>query len=140
MHAALSVIGLWIGPALSPLLRRVPPLRAFLDGLILVAIGGLVLMQILPEAIEHAGAWALLAAAAGLALPRVAEGVLHVSHQRVHRLLVLAAVLGLLVHAASDGAAIGMTHSAGLAHATHHHSHTFAHAGGHGLFVNLAVV
>ncbi|RME73862.1 MAG: hypothetical protein D6776_06275, partial [Planctomycetota bacterium] len=48
--------------------------------------------------------------------------------------------LGLLVHAASDGAAIGMTHSAELAHATHHHSHTFAHAGGHGLFVNLAVV
>jgi uncharacterized membrane protein YraQ (UPF0718 family) len=151
MTAPLAVLGLWVGPALAPLLRRMPPLRAVLDGLILVAIGGLVLLEILPDAIGRAGAWALVAASLGLALPKLAEGALHLSHQRVHRLLLLAAVLGLLVHATSDGAALGLERaeaSAALAptegdELDHGHGHAHGHAweeGHGGAALTMAVV
>lgn len=103
-----AVAALWLGPLLAPALRRLPPLRAALDGLLLVAIAGLVLLEILPASIAQAGGAALAAAAAGLVLPRLAEGALRQPHARVHRLLLALALCGLLVHAASDGVALAL--------------------------------
>lgn len=111
----LALAALFAGPLLAGLTRRRPSALFALDGLVLVAVGGLVLFEVLPAAVERGGWPALLLAAAGFALPALAERALSGTHQRTHRVALAAALAGLLLHEAMDGAALAM--AAGDAHA-----------------------
>ncbi|MBM4358827.1 MAG: hypothetical protein FJ096_12050 [Deltaproteobacteria bacterium] len=110
-----SVVALLVGPALARVAgdRRGP--LAALDGFIVVALLGLVLLEVLPEAFEHAGSLAVVAAVVGLAMPRLLEGRLHVAEGHLHGAVTWGAVLGYSVHAVLDGAALdGATSSLAL--------------------------
>ena len=69
----LSIAALWLGPLLHRLADRADRAFALLDGFVVVAVLGLALLHIIPEAVSEAGWLAIVAVLAGLVLPRLAE-------------------------------------------------------------------
>ncbi len=131
LAVVLAVLALGLGPILASLLARRPRLYAALDGFVLLLIGGLCLAHLLPHAFEVLGGAAVPLAAAGFVLPLVAERLLH-RHRAGESPGVLAlALVGLLIHAALDGAALAVP--AVEEHAGHAHD-------GSSLDVSLAVL
>jgi zinc transporter ZupT len=102
--AAIAAVA--AGPALVALTARSQRAAWLLDGLVVVAIGGLVAGHTLPHAIEDGG-WA----AAGLALfalagPGLLERLLDRQAHDIEQLALALALGGVLFHAMLDGAAI----------------------------------
>lgn len=98
-----SVVALAIAPLLWMAAQRSPPLLQLLDGFVFVAIGGLVLLHVFPDALEQAGWWALLAGAVGLLAPTVVEARLESSARQAHMTALLLAAIGLVLHGVLDG-------------------------------------
>jgi len=77
-----------------------------LDGLVMVAIPGLIFLEFVPSAIGE-GDWSvLLALAAGFALPIAVERTTRCAGGRTHRWALLAGLAGVALHAALDGAVL----------------------------------
>ncbi len=103
---AASVVALLVGPALARVAgQRRGPL-AMVDGFIVAALLGIVVLDVLPEVLEHAGPSAVAAGLIGVALPRLLEGRLHVAEGQLHGAVTWGAVLGYSLHATLDGAAL----------------------------------
>lgn len=102
----LSLAALILGPLLHRMAGGSRRLLAALDGFTLVAIGGLVLVHSLPEAMEQAGWLAALLALLGFFLPASLERWLHNAADAAHRAALLLALGGLALHAILDGAAL----------------------------------
>ncbi len=102
-----AVVGLMIGPVLTRAQRQAKGVREALDGFAVVAVSGVALLHLLPEAFEHAGPIALVCAALGLFAPALLE-------RRVSAwspgLPVVALLLGLAPHAALEAAALSAAH------------------------------
>ena len=58
-----SLGALLVGPLVLTTLGDRRSVVAFLDGYVMVAVGGLIGLHILPHALHHAGTWALAGAA-----------------------------------------------------------------------------
>ncbi len=106
----LSLAAIGVAPLLDRPLRRSATLGSGADAFAAVAVLGTVLLHVLPHGVEALGVWALLAAAAGLALPSICDlgGV---------RILGLAAVAGLGAHALVDGAMLAAPEESDAGHA-----------------------
>ncbi len=102
----LAIASLGVGPLLAWTVERREPLRAALDGFVLVTTAGLSLLFLLPHAYLDAGLWAFPVALAGFFLPRLAEGSLQQTQDEASRLVLSLAIGGLLLHCAIDGAAL----------------------------------
>lgn len=100
----LSVIVLLAAPLLAKLAERVPPFKGGIDGFVLMTVLGLVVLTLLPEAVEHGGVYGILIALLGFLLPWMSEMAFHKTEEITHRVVMLVAALGLVVHAAGDGA------------------------------------
>jgi hypothetical protein len=70
---ALSLAALAIGPLTAAVFRKTRWSADLLDGLVLVAVSGLVLVHVLPHTVAVAGWTAIAVAAGGFALPFVPE-------------------------------------------------------------------
>jgi uncharacterized membrane protein YraQ (UPF0718 family) len=101
-----SVGALAAGPLLAGPVRRSDALQRFLDGFILVSIGGIVLLAVGPHAIQHRSPLIAVALAVGYLLPTAAERVFHVGVRQTHAAVLLLALLGVALHALLDGAAL----------------------------------
>ena len=118
MSAAEATSGnpglLWLAAGLlaslsGPLLVRLSRggrLLHTVDGFVVTAILGLVAVEVLPHAFEVIGWPSLLLAAVGLVGPARLERALHAAAGRVHGVALALAGAGLLLHAATDGAAL----------------------------------
>ncbi|MCK6531013.1 hypothetical protein L6R50_26790, partial [Myxococcota bacterium] len=111
-----SLAALAVGPVLHRAARRMPSALAALDGFMVVALVGLVLLQVLPLAVGSAGWAAIGAAGAGLAAP----GLLERSRWRRARTasrrgVEVLALAGLALHAVADGVTLAVDdgHGAG---------------------------
>jgi len=102
----MSVAVLALGPGVLWVARRWPALLRGLDGFVLASVGGIVMADVVPEALERGGVPALLLVAAGLMGPGWLEARLQRSANAVHTLALAMGVLGLGLHAALDGAAL----------------------------------
>ena len=116
----LAAGALAFGPLLAGLLERRSYLHAFLDGFILIMVGGLALLHLLPSARESIGAWCILIALVGAFLPLYTEKKLHHEGGGESRSVLWLAMVGLFLHASLDGAALAAnehaTHALGDAH------------------------
>lgn len=102
-----SIAALAVGPLVHFWVHARPAPLAVLEGFILTAIGGLVLLHILPHGWEVAGWPVAVAALVGALGPEVVERLFHHgAARRVHLLALGLALAGLLVHAALDGVAL----------------------------------
>jgi hypothetical protein len=103
----LSLAGLAAGPVMLTLLHPASRGRAALDVFVLVGICGLVLLHVVPDAIEAAGWPAGAAAVLGLALPHVVHRILPHGLGRAGAGVALLGLLALGTHAMLDGVALG---------------------------------
>ncbi|MEZ4448809.1 MAG: permease [Nannocystaceae bacterium] len=113
---ALSVAALLLGPLIHRVARRERVTMAALDNFVLVAVAGLVVLEMLPGALGMAGGAAFLALIAGLAAPSIAEGPLRMATQGTHRAALLVAILGMATHAFTDGLALAGAHLGSRSH------------------------
>jgi uncharacterized membrane protein YraQ (UPF0718 family) len=102
----LSVVMLAAGPLLLWRARRVPGALQLLDGFVLVAVGGLVLADVIPHAVEQGGWLALPLVLVGLLGPAMLEKGLHRAASQVHFAALLLGLSGLALHAMLDGVAL----------------------------------
>ena len=110
-HALLlSSLGLLgSGPLFARLSRSRPAVLTFIDGFVLVSIGGLVLLDVIPHALAESDLLAIVCMVAGFALPSVAERLLHFGVRQTHLAVVVLAMLGVAVHSALDGSALAQS-------------------------------
>lgn len=101
----LSLLAIAAAPLLDASLRARPRAGTFADGLVQVVVGGILLVHVLPFGLAAAG-WPALLALAGGALGGI------VAHRVPggERSAGVLAVVGLLLHSAIDGAALGAPH------------------------------
>ena len=103
----LSVVALAVGPLLATLAGRRPWTLDLADGFVVVAVGGLVVLHVIPSSVEMGGPWALAAALVGLVTPLAFERFERGAKMRGRAALVSSLVLlGVIVHATFDGAAM----------------------------------
>lgn len=101
-----SVGVLFLGPVVYRTWRHKPSLLALLDGFVLGGVGGLVLFDVLPHAVEEASWMAVLAAGIGLLGPFAAERSRFKALRGTHSLVLLVSMLGIAIHGMLDGAAL----------------------------------
>jgi len=99
---ALAIVSLAAGPILFWLLRRSRTAIGVIEGFVLGAVGGLVLLHVLPRVLPVAGAVALAAFAIGLLLP----SWFHKFSLSAEGWVAALGLLGLATHSALDGAGI----------------------------------
>jgi uncharacterized protein len=102
----LSTLALLAGPLLYAWGRPRPTWKQVLDGFVVVAVAGIVCVNIIPAALDLGGWLALAALAAGLAFPVAVEKLFRHSVHRAHVFIVILAALGLVLHAVIDGIAL----------------------------------
>lgn len=100
----LSAMVLLAAPLLARVVQCVPALKGGIDGFVLITVLGLIILTLLPEALEHGGILALGIAVLGFVLPWASEFLFHKTEEITHRIVMLIATLALVIHAASDGA------------------------------------
>ena len=110
-HALLfaSMAGLGTGPLVARAANARPQMLAFIDGFVLVTIGGLVLLDVIPHALEHRDLWAGLFMLAGFTLPNLAERLFRFGVQQTHTAVLLLALVGVAIHSALDGSALAQS-------------------------------
>jgi zinc transporter ZupT len=105
-YLLVSILLLAAGPLLQYLAHHVPHLLKSVNVVVSVAVGLLVVLHILPDAIADGGLVAIACACAGLAVPTLVEQRLHRLATRAHTAALMLAVAGILVHSVIDGMAI----------------------------------
>ena len=133
---ALGILTLFAGLALWPALSARARWMAATDALTVVMVAGLVLLHVVPHALEDVGAWALLTLGLGLMAPTLVERAQRARQGRGQAwawLLGVIIMAGVALHSAIDGMA--------LAQALDPHAHA-GHSHGHGssLAMSLAVI
>lgn len=110
-HALLfaSITGLATGPLVARAAKARPQMLAFIDGFVLVTIGGLVLLDVIPHALEHRDLWAGLFMLLGFTLPNLAERLFRFGVQQTHTAVLLLALVGVAIHSALDGSALAQS-------------------------------
>ncbi|WP_417762430.1 metal transporter [Shewanella sp.] len=108
-----SCIALLLGPLSYRYLNAGGGLHKGLDGFIFVSLGGLVLIHILPELLEHGGLLAILFVILGLWGPTASEKLFHRYSEITHKLTLIFGIAGLLLHTLTDGGAIVLAQQGG---------------------------
>lgn len=107
MWLAASILALLVGPGLHAAVRRVGSIvAAGFDGFMFVAVLGLVLADVVPEATASGGLWSLACLGLGVAIPALAEH--KVGPRASHRVATVVALVGMALHASIDGMAIAL--------------------------------
>lgn len=117
MNLILSILALLLGPVIYAFGRRNHATRHILDGFIFITIAGIICVDIIPEALTIGGTLAFVFLVLGIAFPVVIERGFHGAFHMAHKLVLIIAALGLVVHAIIDGIALLPTQSGNLAHA-----------------------
>ena len=102
----LCILALLCGPLLYQLARARRNTYAFFDGFVLVAVGGIVLIEILPGKFQALGIVALPVAIAGFIFPHALEHWLDSLPVSPRTILSGLIVAGLVIHQLLDGAAL----------------------------------
>lgn len=105
----LSALVLVLGPVLLGLASRAAGLLAAVDAFVLVSVGGIVLLDVLPDALHHGGWPAIALLVLGFGGPQLLERLLHRAARAVHLAALGLALVGLVVHATMDGVVLGAT-------------------------------
>ncbi len=105
-------------PWLHVFSRKSPSFVSGLDGFTLIAVCGLVLLDLIPQAVQTIGVSAVLIAIGGFILPSLIERIDQRFHKGTHTWLAANGLLGLEVHSMMDGVALALP---AIEHAGHHH-------------------
>lgn len=138
LAVVLGLLALGVGPLLGPLLRRASSLGAGVDGFVVTAVCGLVLLHVMPQSVALAGGWGFALCALGFLVPVLlhrldAQKLPAAATSGREVITVVVVVAGVFIHAFLDGVALvgGDTLEGAVeAHDHAHHAH-HAHRAGH---------
>ena len=108
-----SIVALALGPIAHHLARSAGSMLSLLDGFVLAAIGGLVLLDVVPHSLDLVGWLAIAGALLGFLAPSLVEQRLHHYAAKAHTAALLFAIAGIAVHAFADGLALAETVGSG---------------------------
>ncbi len=117
MNLLLSIAALLLGPVIYGIGRRNPVARQILDGFIFITIAGIICVNIIPESLIIGGTLASVFLILGIVFPVMIERSFHGAFHEAHKLVLIIAALGLIVHALIDGIALLPSRSGDLAYA-----------------------
>ncbi|GIU25108.1 metal transporter [Shewanella schlegeliana] len=106
LYLLASCIALLLGPLFYRFFSTGTGLQKGLDGFIFVSLGGLVLVHILPELLEHGGFLAIIFVIIGIWGPTLSERLFHRYSEVTHNLTLILGIGGLLLHTITDGGAM----------------------------------
>ena len=106
LYLVASCIALLFGPLFYRYFSSGSGLQKGLDGFIFVSLGGLVLIHILPELLQHGGILTLLFVVLGLWGPTASERLFHRYSDITHNVTLTLGIGGLLLHTITDGGAM----------------------------------
>lgn len=101
-----SFFSLFVGPLVYQTFGPLRRTDKIVSGLVLVIVGGIILLDILPQTIEEIGYLAVVLLLFGFAGPSLIESTFRKAADKTHRLTIYLGLFGLLVHALIDGAAL----------------------------------
>jgi hypothetical protein len=110
-----SIFALGVGPLIYQTFGPLRRTDRIVSGFILVVITATLLFEVLPEAFEVIGYTAIVLAFIGFAGPTIIERLFAKSANQTHMLTIVLGILGLVIHASIDGAALFDSHT------SHHH-------------------
>ena len=113
LYLVASCIALLLGPLFYRYFSSGSGLQKGLDGFIFVSLGGLVLIHILPELLEHGGFVAIIFVILGLWGPTASEKLFHRYSEITHNLTLSLGIGGLLLHTITDGGAMVLAQQEG---------------------------
>ncbi len=113
LYLLASCIALLIGPLFYRYFSSGSGLQKALDGFIFVSLGGLVLIHILPELLEHGGVLAIVFVLLGIWGPTASERLFHRYSEITHNLTLSLGIGGLLLHTITDGGAMVLAQQEG---------------------------
>ncbi|MCZ6795268.1 MAG: permease [Planctomycetota bacterium] len=113
---ALSLLLLAVGPLVYEFTRQTHRALAAIDGFALVTVGGLVLLYVLPHAIEAGGIPALVVAVIGFLGPFTLERLGGGVSRAGQRILLWVVTFGFIPHALVDGIALSVGPGEGVVH------------------------
>ncbi len=102
----LSLIALIIGPAVLAATSNNRRLDNFLFSFVLISVGGILLIDLLPELWSQIGLFLLPPLAIGFFGPGLVEIGFHKAADKAHKVALILGILGLLLHSAIDGIAL----------------------------------
>jgi len=102
----LSLITLFAGPLLFQWISSAHPLAQTLDRLIVAALVVLVVVLLIPDIVEPLGWYAVGFLVVGYLLPGLLERAIRRAAETLHLVSLYVALVGLLLHAALDGAGL----------------------------------
>jgi hypothetical protein len=117
MNLILSISALLLGPVIYAFGRTNHVARQILDGFIFITIAGIICVNIIPEALVVGGTIAIVFLILGILFPVIVERGFQGAFHEAHKLVLIVAALGLIVHAIIDGIALLPTQGSDLAHA-----------------------
>ncbi|MFK3978508.1 metal transporter [Shewanella vesiculosa] len=106
LYLIASCVALLFGPLFYRFFASGSGLQKGLDGFIFVSLGGLVLIHILPELLEHGGFITLLFVMLGVWGPTASEKLFHRYSDITHNITLTLGIAGLLLHTVTDGGAM----------------------------------
>lgn len=113
LYLIASCIALLFGPLFYRYFSSGSGLQKGLDGFIFVSLGGLVLIHILPELLEHGGLLTVLFVILGLWGPTASERIFHRYSEITHNVTLTLGIAGLLLHTVTDGGAMVLAQQEG---------------------------
>ena len=113
LYLLASCLALLIGPLFYRYFSSGSGLQKGLDGFIFVSLGGLVLIHILPELLEHGGILAIVFVILGLWGPTASERLFHRYSEITHNFALFLGISGLLLHTITDGSAMVLAQQEG---------------------------
>lgn len=113
LYLLASCLALLIGPLFYRYFASGSGLQKGLDGFIFVSLGGLVLIHILPELLEHGGLLAIVFVVLGLWGPTASERLFHRYSEITHNFALFLGISGLLLHTITDGSAMVLAQNEG---------------------------
>ena len=122
----LSVLALFIGVTIYPMIRRKPSWLSFFDAFGLISIVGLTMLHLIPHSVENGGILGLIAVGVGLGVPGLLHLLQHHDHHGEHsdeensgsethsgeksrRILMACVLIGFAVHTLLDGIGLSMS-------------------------------
>ncbi|MDD8060564.1 MULTISPECIES: metal transporter [Shewanella] len=113
LYLIASCIALLFGPLFYRYFSSGSGLQKGLDGFIFVSLGGLVLIHILPELLQHGGFITLFFVLLGVWGPTASEKLFHRYSNITHNITLTLGIGGLLLHTMTDGGAMVLAQQEG---------------------------
>ncbi len=125
----LSILALFIGVGIYPIIKKFPASLSFFDAFVLISLVGLTMLHLIPHSIENAGIPGVLAVALGLGVPSLLHKYQHHHEHDAHHthddhqnakdshhntansglILLIIIFIGVIIHTLLDGIGLSMS-------------------------------